>query len=140
MVRVKRGRRFGGVPPIVTVLITISAVVAASLVAWFMWTTTRSATNQPIIEVTGAFTDGSTVVFTLRNIGSVDAQVSGASVTCKGTTATSTTCGGSLPKGGSLACRASFGTTINDGDSCTVQVTFSSPSGGVSVGFKVVKP
>jgi len=134
-------KRFGGIPPIVTVLITISAIVAASLVAWFMWSTTRSATQQPIIEVTEAYTDGINVVFTLRNIGSMNVTVSSVQVTCKGATATSATCSGTLSKGGSLACRASFSSgAINDGDSCTAQITFSSSSGGVSVGFKVVRP
>jgi len=132
-------KRFGGVPPIVTVLITISALVAASLVAWFMWSTTRSATQQPIIEVTEAYTDGRYVVFMLRNIGNVNVTVNSVQVTCKGSPA-SITCTGTLSKGSSLACRASFsGVTISDGDSCTAYVTFSS-GGGASVGFRVVKP
>jgi len=135
-------RRLGGVPPIVTVLITISAVVAASLVAWFMWTTTRSATQQPMLEVTDGYTDGSTVVFTLRNIGSTQVSVGSVSVSCKGYTASSVTCSGNnVPAGGSLSCKASFsGVTISDGDSCVAQIPSSSPPGGVSVGFKVVRP
>jgi len=136
-----RARRRGGVPPIVTVLITISAVAAASLVAWFMWATTRSATNQPIIEVTEGYTDGSTVVFTLRNIGNTQVSVGSVTVSCKGYPASSVTCSGTVPAGGSLSCRATgFSGTINDGDSCVAQISFSSPSGGVSVGFKVVRP
>jgi hypothetical protein len=137
-------RRRGGIPPIVTVLITIAAVVAASLVAWFMWATTRSATNQPIIEVTDAYTDGTNVVFTLRNIGNTQVSISSVTLSCKGYTASSVTFpSNNVPAGGSLSCKATgfpSGVTISDGDSCTAQISFSSPSGGVSVGFRVVKP
>jgi hypothetical protein len=132
-----RARRRGGIPPIVTVLITISAVVAASLVAWFMWTTTRSASNQPIIEVTDGYTDGANVVFTLRNIGNTQVSVGSVTVSCKGYTASSVTCSGTaVLAGDSLSCKATgFGVAISDGDSCVAQIF-----GGVSVGFKVVRP
>jgi hypothetical protein len=105
-----------------------------------MWTTTRSATSQPIIEVTDGYTDGSTVVFTLRNIGNTQVSVGSVTVSCKGYTASSVTCSGSVPgsvpAGGSLSCKATgFSVAISDGDSCVAQIP-----GGASVGFKVVKP
>ncbi|MCC6065850.1 MAG: hypothetical protein LM576_07685, partial [Thermofilum sp.] len=73
-----RARRRGGIPPIVTVLITISAVVAAGLVAWFLFSTTSSATKQPMLEVTSAYGAGNTLTITIRNIGTQ--EVSGLSV------------------------------------------------------------
>ena len=80
-----RRRRLGGIPPIVTVLITISAVVAASLVAWFMFVSTRTATQTPIVEVTNAVYIGSStswrISFTIRNI----SGASGATVNLGGT-------------------------------------------------------
>ena len=141
-------KRFGGVPPIVTVLITMSALVAASLVAWFMWITTSSATKQPVLEVTDAYTDGTNVYFTLRNIGSAAATVSNIQVTCKGITPTNplpscTYSPGStnaIPKGSSAACRASGFSALTDGDFCVVQITLSSPTTSVNVEFKVVQP
>ena len=70
------GRRVGAIPPVVVVLITIAAVVAASLVAWFMWTSTKSAAQQLLIEVTNAYTpDGQRIFFTIRNIGTQDVNV-----------------------------------------------------------------
>jgi len=74
-------RRLGAVPPIVTVLITIAAVVAASLVAWFTFSSTRTATQTPIVEVTNAVYIGSgtnwKISFTIRNIsGASSATVS----------------------------------------------------------------
>jgi hypothetical protein len=138
-------KRFGGVPPIVTVLITMSALVAASLVAWFMWITTSSATKQPVLEVTDAYTDGTNVYFTLRNIGSADATVNGIQVSCKGSPPTTPSCtyptGSTIPKGSSAACRASGFSALTDGDFCVVQITLSSPTTSVvNVEFKVMKP
>lgn len=126
-------RHRGGIPPIVTVLVTIAAIVAASLVAWFMFVTTRSATNQPILEVTVAFASGNTVSITVRNIGSVDVPAGTASVTIKGSQATCNY--PTIPKGGSVVCRATFtGITINDGDSGFIEIA------GQALGFKVIVP
>ena len=71
-----RKRRVGAIPPVVVVLITIAAIVAASLVAWFMWTTTKSATSQLLLEVTNAYTpDGQRIFFTLNNIGTQNLNI-----------------------------------------------------------------
>jgi len=136
-----RARRRGGVPPIVTVLITISAVVAAGLVAWFLFTTTSSATKQPMLEVTSAYGAGNTLTITIRNIGTQ--EVSGLSVTnvvCKsGYSVSSLSCNTSnLSLGQSAACSGSGSGSIQDGDTCTAVISTS--SGSLAVGFKVVVP
>jgi hypothetical protein len=77
-------RRRGGIPPIVTVLITISAVVAAGLVAYFLFSTTSSATKQPMLEVTSAYAicpsaSSCTVYVTIRNVGTVNVTITSVS-------------------------------------------------------------
>ena len=150
LVRVRRGRRFGGVPPIVTVLITIAAVVAASLVAWFMWTSTRGATQQVVLEVTGAYISvtGATtaLTFTVKNVGAL--QIANAptlyEVQCEqpaggnpishsstqGCTWSSATQMGS--------CRATFNAALQDGARCFARLNAGGRS--VTVTFRVVKP
>ena len=137
------GRR-GGVPPIVTVLVTISAIVAASLVAWFMFATARSAAQQPLLEVTEAYTDGTNLVFTVRNVGTQSVNLGSFTVSCTNpgsTTPVALTSQGCSPStadpGRSVACRATVSSgALQDGASCVV--TFSGT--GTSHGFKVVKP
>jgi hypothetical protein len=148
----KAERRFGGIPPLVTVLITIAAVVAASLVAWFMWSSSKSATQQPILEVANAYVSGSgttyTVSFVIRNVGAVQiSSVSLLEITCDS---------GSGPVSGSspsctfssttqtASCRATFSASISDGATCYAQVSVT-PSGAsnpsaVMLTFKVAKP
>ena len=146
-----RARRLGGIPPIVTVLITISAVVAAGLVAWFLFTTTSSATKQPMLEVTGAYAlcsgTSCTVYITLRNVGAVNIQkignsilhVAGTSNACSPSPSTT-----SLPAGGSTSLTCSGFGDISDGASAVLEVTVT-PEGAasshtLSVGFKIARP
>jgi hypothetical protein len=78
-----RARRLGGIPPLVTVLITISAVVAAGIVAYFLFTTTSSAARTPMLEVTSAYAlcSGTScyVYITLRNVGTVNVNITSVS-------------------------------------------------------------
>jgi hypothetical protein len=156
----KAERRLGGIPPIVTVLITISAVVAASLVAWFMWSSTRAATLQPVFEVTSAYISGSgttyAVSFVIRNVGAAQIPSSGGSVTldeisCEQTPGGSVVAG--TPAGCTFSaatqvasCRATFSTSISDGSTCyaRVRVTHASSTGtttsAITLTFKVAKP
>jgi len=146
----------GGIPPLVTVLITISAVVAASLVAWFMWSSTRAAALQPVLEVTSAYVSGTgpyAVSFVIRNVGA--AQISSVAldeISCE------TTPGGSVvagtPAGCTLSpttpvaasCRATFTSSISDGSTCyaRVRVTHTgsagTPTSAVTLTFKVARP
>jgi len=153
----KAERRFGGIPPLVTVLITISAVVAASLVAWFMWSSTRSATLQPVFEVTSAYVSGSgpyAVSFVIRNVGAAQIPSSGGSVTLDEISCES---GGSVVAGSPVgctfsattqvaSCRATFTSSISDGSTCyaRVRVTHASSAGSttsaITLTFKVAKP
>jgi hypothetical protein len=159
-------RRRGGVPPIVTVLITISAVVAAGLVAYFLFSTTSSATKQPMLEVTGAYaicaTSGSTtscaVYITLRNVGASDVTISTSPPpqidVLVGTSTTSITCAlnpappnNQVPSGGSvnLRCPSSGTQSVNipDGASATLLLTVQPTGGGqqsLSLAFKIARP
>jgi len=121
---VGRRRRLGGVPPIVTVLITISAVVAASLVAWFMFSSTRTATQTPIVEVTNAVYIGSStnwrISFTIRNI----SGASGATANLGGTV--QLFCDG-FSGWAPVTLSCSPGTTLAPGQSASCSI--SAPSG-----------
>jgi len=68
---------------LVTVLITISAVVAAGLVAYFLFSTTSGATKQPMLEVTSAYAlcsgTSCAVYITLRNVGTVNVNITSVS-------------------------------------------------------------
>jgi len=140
-------RRFGGVPPIVTVLVVVASIVAASLVAWFLWTSTRAATQQPVLEVTSAYASctGSTcaVSFTVRNVGALQiTSITLEEITCEvGSTPTPSTFGLSCSLSGQTAsCRATFSATINDGASCTARLRVDPGGSRVALGFKVVSP
>ena len=156
-------RRRGGVPPLVTVLITLSAIVAAGLVAWFLFTTTNSAVKTPLLEVTSAYAlcgqTTCTVYITLRNVGGTDVTISGNPVlevtTSSGTTTSSTTWtlansttsvnGRVIQAGASLTIKGSgvTNTNIPDGTSAMLTLTVT-PAGGyqqtVSLGFKIARP
>jgi hypothetical protein len=134
-------RRRGGVPPIVTVLITISAIVAAGLVAWFLFTTTSSAAKTPVLEVTGAYATGTTLKFTVRNVGSVAASsLSIAAATC--TSGGTLTLGGCNPAtlnpGQSTVCTITGSSSFADGSSCTVELSYT--NGRETLAFKVAVP
>ncbi|MEM3944824.1 MAG: hypothetical protein QXJ59_12145 [Thermofilaceae archaeon] len=140
-------RRKAGVPPIVTVLVTIASIVAASLVAWFMWTSTRSATRTPILEATAAYVSCSsasscTVSVTVRNIGATDVRVSSPDMRVAGsrpsggcTCTPSCTSPVTVPPGGTIAISCTFdGTNIPDGAEGYVIVA------NQTLGFKVIRP
>ena len=154
-----RARRLGGIPPLVTVLITISAVVAASLVAWFMWSSTRAATLQPVLEVTSAYVSGSgttfAVSFIIRNVGAAQIPSGGSvaldEISCEQTPGGSVVAG--TPAGCTFSaatqvasCRATFTSSISDGSTCyaRVRVTHAGSAGtttsAVTLTFKVARP
>ncbi len=140
------GRR-GALPPMLVVLITVASLVAASLVAYFIYSTTRSATQQPIVQVTEAYTDGKKVVFTVRNIGNI--RLSGLTIDAESSSCTTSTGaqanvrpGGCKPNtldpGGSVACTITVDRALDDGSRCVVHLTAGDQS--ISLGFKVVRP
>jgi hypothetical protein len=136
-------RRKGALPPIITVLIILGSLVATGLVVWFMFTTTRSATSQPILDVADAYYVSGSIFFTARNIGPVDVAISRINVTCQsgGTASYSPPTPTQIPKGASQSISASASGTIDDGDLCVAQVTLSSPSTtSLTLSFRVVKP
>ena len=148
-------RRRGGIPPIVTVLITISAVVAAGLVAWFLFTTTSSATKTPMLEVTSAYalcsgTSCSAVHITVRNMGTANVTITSATLDVAGMTGTTTFSPPSgnimVPLGGSANLKfgvSGTNTNIPDGASAVLMLTVT-PAGGsqqtLSIAFKIARP
>lgn len=137
------GRRRGALPPIITVLITMAAIIATGMVAWFLFVSTRSAVNRPILEVTDAYYVSGSIFLTISNIGAVDVAVSSISITCQsgGTASYTTSTPTQIPKGAVQSIKASASGTINDGDLCTAQVFLSSPSStSLTLSFRVVKP
>ena len=152
-----RARRRGGVPPIVTVLITISAVVAAGLVAWFLFSTTSSATKQPMLEVTSAYalcsgtgtTTSCYVYITLRNVGTAGVTLNQVQLDVP-SVASSISCGtgssNTVPAGSSINIRCPSSSTtgnIPDGASAALLLTVT-PAGGsqqtLSIAFKIARP
>jgi hypothetical protein len=136
-------RRRGALPPILTALITIAALVSAALVSWFIFTTTSSAVRRPILEVTDAYYVSGNIFLTISNIGAVDVAVSSISIACQsgGTASYTPSTPTQIPKGAAQSIKASASGTINDGDLCTAQVFLSSPSStGLTLSFRVVKP
>ena len=137
-------RRRGGIPPIVTVLITISAVVAAGLVAWFLFTTTNAAVKRPALEVVSAYYAGSMLKVTLRNVGAVTAKdLSVTAVTCTSASQrfNSPVSVGDIGPGQNAVASISI-SGLKDGDSCVMDVTYgvSSTTSTESLAFKVVAP
>ncbi|MEM0223766.1 MAG: hypothetical protein QXJ99_05145 [Thermofilum sp.] len=148
-------KRKGGVPPIVTVLVTIAAIVAAALVAYFIYTSTAAATKQPVIDVSPLYVTGGTpattssgpgvscggsnpacrLSITIRNVGSVTLSnvavwvwLPGATSALQFSPATGGTTLATLGPGQS----ATFGytetgtRTIPDGQGVTVEVRYTS--------------
>jgi len=135
-------------------LITISAVVAAGLVAWFLFTTTSGATKQPMLEVTGAYalcsgTSCSAVYVTVRNVGAADVTITGAALeVAKGPTFNSSSnLNIAVPLGGSANLKFTpqgSTTNIEDGVGAVLTLTVK-PSGGtsaytISLAFKIARP
>jgi hypothetical protein len=154
-----RARRRGGVPPIVTVLITISAVVAAGLVAYFLFSTTSSATKQPMLEVTGAYAicpsaSSCTVYVTIRNVGTAGVTLNQVQLDVPGVTTSPVSCGAgssnTVPAGGSISIRCPSGTSgtgtignVPDGAGAALSLIVT-PAGGsqqsLSLAFKIARP
>jgi hypothetical protein len=137
-------KRKGALPPIVTVLIVVAAVVATALVAWFLYASTARATRTAMIFVMGVptlYADGK-LYLTVKNDGTADlplsdarvvVQTAGGSVECS---LTSTI--GSIPAGGSanllFNCPSDRFNEIPDGALAKLQ------AGGYEVSFAVAKP
>jgi len=141
---------------LVTVLITISAVVAAGLVAWFLFTTTSGATKTPMLEVTSAYalcssSGGCSAVYvTVRNVGAADVTITGAALEVAGlslsTFNSSSNLNIAVPLGGSanLKFSSSSNPSISDGASAVLTLTVK-PSGStstqtLSISFKIARP
>lgn len=148
-------RRKGGVPPMVTVLVTIASIVAASLVAWFLFTTTRGAVSQPVFEVLSAYAIGTGTSRSLSITVKYLSGPSGAAISSPSLTLTAPSGASSCSSFSNIAanpstvspgqsftvtatCTLATGITSLDGHSGTLQ--FSLGSSTVLVGFKVVEP
>ncbi|WP_288006265.1 hypothetical protein [Thermofilum sp.] len=131
-----------GISSVATVIIFLATIVSATLVMAYFFISTKSATSQPLLEISDAYYISNSIIFTIRNIGSVDVTASSISITCPSATASYST-STSIPKGTAQSIKAtvSTGGTINDGDLCVAQVTLSSPdSTSLALSFRVIKP
>ena len=137
-----------GISPISAVLVLLATVVSAGVVAWFFFVSTRSATNQPLVEVTDAYATGTTVTLTVRNIGSVDLVNPSfpQSGTC-GASITLSSCSvavGNLMRGSSAVIKCTASATPTDGTICTLPLQATNQQTGQPVGltlsFRVVTP
>ena len=134
-----------------TVLITISAVVAAGIVAYFLFTTTSSAARTPMLEVTSAYalcsgTSCSAVHITVRNVGAVDVTITSATLEVAGMTPFTLNPNVAIPPGSSVNLKftSSSNPNIPDGASAvltlTVQPVGSTITQTLSIGFKIARP
>ena len=128
-------RRRGALPPILTALITIAALVSAALVGWFIFTTTSSAVRQPVLDIVDAYyLPGANPLFymTVRNLGTSDVTLQLGQITCSGTSS-STIYNGTyssirVVRGSTVVVRyTSVSGTPRDGDLCIVQVSITAP-------------
>ncbi|MEM0225538.1 MAG: hypothetical protein QXF46_01530 [Thermofilaceae archaeon] len=141
-------RRKGGVPPMVTVLVTIASIVAAALVSWFLYAAARSAVQQPLVEVTAAYAVGSgtswRVMVNLRNVGSVDLSNVAATLEVAAGSITLSCSPNTLSKGQSATCSGTTTTIqLSDGMSAVVTVQGTDPSGSqhrIPLGAKITVP
>ncbi len=93
-------KRGGGVPPIVTVITIIAFIAAATLVGWYIMSTTSIATRRPILSIQGTPTIiNGKLYLTIRNDGTANAYVS--EVALKGLTVSNCNLG-SIPKDGGV--------------------------------------
>jgi hypothetical protein len=139
MVNMKRK----GISSVSTILIYLATIVSAALVLFFFFTSTKSATNQPLLEVTDAYYVSDSIIFTIRNIGAVDVTASSISITCpSGTASYSTSTPILIPKGAAQSFKATVSSgSINDGDLCVAQVAISSPASmSLTLSFRVINP
>ncbi|MEM4640866.1 MAG: hypothetical protein QXT93_13405 [Thermofilum sp.] len=140
-------RRKAGVPPMVTVLVTIASIVAAALVSWFLYAAARSAVQQPLVEVTVAYAVGSgtswRVMVNLRNVGSVDLFSVTAVLEIPAGSFSLTCSPGTLSKGQSTTCSGNVSAALSDGMSAVVAVQGTDPSGRqhrIPLGAKITVP
>ncbi|WP_191118525.1 hypothetical protein [Infirmifilum uzonense] len=119
---------------------TIASIVAAGLVTWFIFSSTYSATRQPVIDVSDAYLVGGTLYITFRNLGGADVSISSVSGNCQsgGSFSWSSSTPLTLLKGGTNVVKATVTGNVNDGDLCTAQVVMGGNS--LAISFRVVKP
>ena len=141
-------RRKGALPPIVTVLIVVAAIVATALVAWFLYASTARATRTAMISVVGVPTlyasGGNTYLYvTLKNDGTAPLNVYNAKVVIQASTGSliTFTCQNTTSiepgKAASLVFQVSGDqlSSIPDGALATLQT-----SDGYQLSFAVAKP
>ncbi|MEM2616610.1 MAG: hypothetical protein QXL64_03710 [Thermofilaceae archaeon] len=151
-------KRKGGIPPIVTVLVTIAAIVGSAIVAYYLYATTQSASRAPSLEISPLYVTGGTqsgasvtcsstatcrLTFSIRNIGSGSVTIArvyiyrGNALVVNATFSTPVT----IPPGESYT-HPSPGVssgTFSEGDPLSVEV-YLSPSGSLVLSTRVTIP
>jgi hypothetical protein len=142
-------KRRGALPPILTALITIAALVSAALVGWFIFTTTSSAVRRPVLDIVDAYyLPGAYPPFymTVRNLGTSDVTLQLGQITCSGTPPITIYNGTyssiRVVRGSTVVVRyTSVSGTPRDGDLCIVQVSITAPvTATIIEQFRIVTP
>lgn len=139
----------GGVPPIVTVLVTVASIVAASMVAYFLYTSTSAATKQPVLDVSPLYVTGGLptttstgpgvtcsstsacrLSITITNVGAVSLSSLSIQVWLPGASSATSLSSASGATTLSIGQSLAFGTTLTtgtipDGQGVTVEVRYS---------------
>ncbi|RLF05171.1 MAG: hypothetical protein DRK00_05075 [Thermoprotei archaeon] len=117
-------RRRGGLPPALTIIISVSGIAAAVIAAYFLVSTTQRASKQCVLVLTGVpyyDTTSHKLYFTVRNDGTTACDLSTVIAVLGGREASCT--------GGAAS--------LSPGESTSFSCTFSNPPSGVKDGDKV---
>ncbi|RLE68892.1 MAG: hypothetical protein DRJ34_02055 [Thermoprotei archaeon] len=109
--------RLGGLPPIISVIITVASLITAALVGYWLWYTTITATKRPLLSIEGsASIVGSDLYITIRNDGNIPVNIEKVIVSINGGSGSEYT--PSATGNGDL--------TLNPGETETILVALSS--------------
>ncbi|HDJ89860.1 MAG TPA: hypothetical protein ENG40_04125 [Thermoprotei archaeon] len=109
--------KIGGLPPIISVIITVASLITAALVGYWLWYTTITATKRPLLSIEGsASVIGANLYITIRNDGNIAVDIQRVIVSING--GSGTEYNPSATNGGDL--------TLTPGETETILVTLSS--------------
>lgn len=137
-------RRLGASPPVALVLLALSLVVSAALVAWFTLSAARAA-KAPKLAVVEAYarctTTSCTITATVKNLGGERVSVQSATLYLASGSFTGSCTPSTVEAGGTASCGFTTG-LVSDGDSATLTLVVSTRGvqHSLSYNFRVVKP
>lgn len=143
-VRMRADRRLGAFPPVTLVLLALSLVVSAALIAWFTLSAARAA-RAPRLAVAEAYArctaTSCTITVTVKNLGGERVSVQSATLYLASGSFTGSCNPSTVEAGGTASCSFTTG-LVSDGDSATLTLAVSvqGVQHSLSQGFKIVKP